>query len=210
MTCEEFGRVLPELEGVRSFELEQHVRSCPRCLGLVSDLDTISGQARVLDDALDGPSPRVWVSIEKALRQEGLIHDAQPQLVFTAPHVSRRKFVWLMPVLATLLIVFGLVVHQRRMENRDVQLAALHPSSAAKQASALVPEEEELLKLVAARSPGLRSTYESDLKAVDAYIHDAELSARMNPNDEIAQQYLMNAYEQKAMVYELAMDRSQQ
>jgi len=77
------------------------------------------------------------------------------------------------------------------------------------QATAMVPEEEEVLKLVAARAPALRATYESDLRAVDAYIRDAERSARTNPNDEIAQQYLMNAYEQKAMVYELAMDRSQ-
>lgn len=43
---------------------------------------------------------------------------------------------------------------------------------------------------------------------MNSYIRDAEQSARANPDDEEAQQYLMNAYEQKAMVYELAMDRS--
>jgi hypothetical protein len=46
------------------------------------------------------------------------------------------------------------------------------------------------------------------LRAVNAYIRDAELTARSNPNDEIAQRYLMNAYEQRAMVYHMALDRS--
>jgi hypothetical protein len=55
-------------------------------------------------------------------------------------------------------------------------------------------------------SPG--ATYESDLKRVNAYIQDAEQSVKKDPNDEQANQYLMAAYEQKAMVYEMALDRS--
>jgi hypothetical protein len=54
----------------------------------------------------------------------------------------------------------------------------------------------------------MRAGYESDLRAVNAYIRDAESSVRDNPNDAIAQQYLMNAYEQRAMVYEMAMNRA--
>ena len=68
-----------------------------------------------------------------------------------------------------------------------------------------------MLTIVAARTPpALRAGYASDLRAVDDYIRDAESSARNNPNDEIAQQYLTNAYEQRAMVYEIAMARSLQ
>jgi hypothetical protein len=44
---------------------------------------------------------------------------------------------------------------------------------------------------------------------VNAYIEDAEASAKQNPTDEEAQQSLMNAYEQRSMVYEMALDRSQ-
>jgi hypothetical protein len=57
-------------------------------------------------------------------------------------------------------------------------------------------------------APDLRAGYASNLQAVDAYIRDAESSAHDNPNDEIAQQYLTNAYEQRAMVYEIGMARS--
>ena len=70
----------------------------------------------------------------------------------------------------------------------------------------LPADETQFLTLVSDRSPGQRASYESDLRAVDAYIRDAERSARSNPNDEIAQQYLVNAYEQKAMLYEIAME----
>jgi len=210
MTCKELERVLPELEGVRGFELEQHLRVCSACSELVSDLNAISEQSRLLQTTAEEPSPRLWASIESALRQEGLIHEAQPQLVLIQPRVSRWRFAWLMPALATLLVVCGLLLYQRGgIEPQTAPRTVAKATLPADQGTAMVPEEEEVLKLVAAREPALRATYESDLRAVDDYIRDAERSARTNPNDEIAQQYLMNAYEQKAMVYELAMDRSQ-
>jgi len=209
MTCKELERVLPELEGVRSFELEQHLRTCSECAALVSDLNAISAQSRLLQTVEEEPSARLWASIESTLRQEGLIHEARPQLVSVAPRAPRWRFPWLMPAMATFLVVCGLVLYQRGGLEPAPASQPVAKVSPADQASAMVPEEEEVLKLVGARVPALRATYESDLKAVDAYIVDAERSARTNPNDEIAQQYLMNAYEQKAMVYELAMDRSQ-
>jgi len=61
---------------------------------------------------------------------------------------------------------------------------------------------------VGARMPSMRDAYEANLRTVNAYIRDAEQSAHSDPNDEVAQQYLRNAYEQKAMVYEMALDRS--
>jgi hypothetical protein len=69
-------------------------------------------------------------------------------------------------------------------------------------------EDLQLLKTVGERTPSMRATYEADLRSVNAYIRDAEQSAHSDPNDEVAQQYLRNAYEQKAMVYEMALDRS--
>src|SRR5262249_11475201 len=69
-------------------------------------------------------------------------------------------------------------------------------------------EDDQLLETVGARSPALRAAYEADLQRVNAYIRDAEESAQSNPNDEEAQRYLMDAHEQKAMMYEMALDRS--
>ncbi|MGH9498486.1 MAG: hypothetical protein ACRD3L_05040 [Terriglobales bacterium] len=209
MTCQEFTRVLPELEGGRSFEADEHLRMCSRCWDLVSDLDAISQQARLLQ-ASDEPSPRVWNSIEITLRQEGLIR--QSQMDRPARLWMGWRFRWLVPVAAALLLAFG--VFLRAHGGGPSQLVARNVSPVTL-AKAPAPEpigpagdEDQLLSVVSARAPGLRAGYADDLKEVDAYIRDAESSARSNPNDEIAQQYLTNAYEQRAMVYELAMARS--
>ena len=214
MTCQEFERVLPELEGGRSFEADEHLRMCSRCWDLVSDLDAITQLARTLQ-ASEEPSPRVWNSIETTLRQEGLIHQTQPDR--PARRWAGWRIQWLAPVAAVLLLVAGFVL--RHQQGGPVQLTARTVASSAsptaKPAAEAVlhsgsgqADEDQLLSIVASHAPGLRAGYASNLQAVDAYIRDAESSARENPNDEIAQQYLTNAYEQRAMVYEIGMARS--
>jgi hypothetical protein len=69
-------------------------------------------------------------------------------------------------------------------------------------------EDEQLLAAVASRSPAMQAQYASNLQNVNAYIKDAEESAQANPNDEEAQQIVMDAYEQRATIYEMALDRS--
>ena len=54
----------------------------------------------------------------------------------------------------------------------------------------------------------MRASYAANLQNVNAYIRDAEQTVQSDPNDEEAQHSLMAAYEQKAMVYEMALDRS--
>jgi hypothetical protein len=208
MTCQEFQRVLPELEGGRSYEADEHLRMCSRCWDLVSDLDAISQQARLLQ-ASEDPSPRVWNAIEIALRQEGLIRE--PLLDRPAPQSTGWRLRWLAPVAAVLLLISGFALHQYRTGAsvpvaRNASTVTL---PAADQTGRDVGgDEDQLLSMVAAHAPDLRAGYASNLQAVDAYIRDAELSAHDNPNDEIAQQYLTNAYEQRAMVYEIGMARS--
>jgi transposase-like protein len=69
-------------------------------------------------------------------------------------------------------------------------------------------DDEQLLDMVASRAPAMRAAYATNLQSVNDYIRDAEESVKSDPNDEEAQQSLMAAYEQKAMVYEMALDRS--
>ncbi len=211
MTCQEFARVLPELEGGRSFEADEHLRMCSRCWDLVSDLDSISQQARLMQ-ASEEPSPRVWNSIEIALRQEGLIR--QSQVDRPVQRLTGWRFRWLAPVAAVLLLVSGFFLREHRggpsqLVARNVSPTSMTGVSVQEQAGPAA-DEDQLLTIVAAHAPALRAGYASDLRAVDDYIRDAESSARNNPNDEIAQQYLTNAYEQRAMVYEIAMARSLQ
>jgi hypothetical protein len=209
MTCDEFERVLPELEGGHNMEQEEHLKTCSSCSDLVSDLNAITRQARLLTDDQE-PSPRVWDSIETALRREGLIGPPRPQLV-SSMDLPRWRFAWLVPIAAGLVFGSVLLFTHQRFNNQVAQQPHGSPpaiEATAQPGSAISAEEDQLLKFIGERAPSMRGRYEADLRAVDAYIRDAELSARNDPNDNIAQQYLMNAYEQKSMVYEMAMNRA--
>jgi hypothetical protein len=205
MTCEEFERVLPELGRGHSIEQEDHLKTCSACSDLVEDLKVISQQARLLQGS-EEPSPWVWNSIEVALRQEGLIHEAQPEHSrIPAPSLG-WKLRWLVPLAAAFLVAFGALMFQRGGQPRIVEQQNL-PAGVVT-ADAMAGEDVQLLNTVGARMPSMRAAYEANLRSVNAYIRDAEQSAHNDPNDEVAQQYLRNAYEQKAMVYEMALDRS--
>ena len=206
MTCEEFERVLPELGGSHSFEQEQHLKSCSVCSYLVADLEAISQQARLLKDA-EEPSPWVWNSIEVALREEGLIRQPAPPSPTRVPLLSWRMRWLTAPLAAVLVLAVGLLVYERggvRPGTRVERAADTVPATD----EAMPTEDQQLLNTVAARMPSMRASYEANLRSVNAYIRDAERSAHNDPNDEEAQQALVNAYEQRAMVYEMALDRS--
>ena len=70
-------------------------------------------------------------------------------------------------------------------------------------------EDRQFLNQVGQRSPEMRSTYEGQLQAVNAYIRDAEAYLKQNPGDEETRQQLMDAYEQKSMLYQMALDHVQ-
>ncbi len=214
MKCAEFERVLAEMiEGGRNAEQEEHLSSCPACSGLVSDLNAISREARLLQ-ASEEPSPRVWNSIEIALRGEGLIRQPQREPSLVSTFSRRWRPAWLVPVAAALLVAIGGLVYQRGL-SRQQQIAqapatpravavGVQPNANSKAAN----EDQQLLEVVGSRTPAMRAAYADNLQNVNAYIRDAEESAQADPNDEEAQQSLMDAYQQRAMVYEIALDRS--
>jgi hypothetical protein len=209
MTCREFQQVLPGvLEGSRSAEQTAHLRLCSECSDLVADLNSIARQAKLLQ-AADEPSPRVWNSLEIALRQEGLIRQTErkPELV---PSRSRSwRTGWLLVPAAVALLV-GVVIYQREHVSKPI---AAHQATSVPNAPVVVArapdsDDDQLLQVVSTRSPSMRATYQASLQDVNAYIRDAEEVAQRNPGDEEAQRSLMDAYEQRSVVYEMALDRS--
>jgi hypothetical protein len=204
MTCKEFQEILPDIiDGRQTVEQETHSKSCSECSGLASDLALISKQAKMLR-AADEPSPRVWNSIAIALREEGLIR--QPADGFTlVPSSARRwRMAWLAPLAATFLVTFAVVDYYLASKPTQ-QVAIVQPAS---NANSVDNDDAQMLEAVAMKTPGMRAAYEANLQDVNAYIRDAEASARNNPSDEDAQESLMEAYAQKNMVYEMAFDRS--
>ncbi len=70
-------------------------------------------------------------------------------------------------------------------------------------------DDQQILQEVSTSAPSMRTTYANQLKAVNSYIRDAEAYLKQNPGDEEARQQLMNAYEQKALLYQMALDHVQ-
>jgi hypothetical protein len=209
MTCAEFQHQLPDLldEG-GSVALQAHLKSCAACSEIATSLQTIIDEAKTLQSAHE-PSPRVWNSIEIALRKEGLIRQPQPRTQrFVLPSLTRRwgAAAWLVPAAAALLVLAAVFLYKPSTTPREMVKDTIRPPAIT--VATTDPNDEQLLKEVAMRSPTMRETYESNLKDVNAYIQDAQDSVNADPNDEEAQQALMDAYGQKSMIYEMALDRS--
>jgi hypothetical protein len=205
MNCVELQQSLAEVEDASSVEQRAHLRACPACSALVKELDLIVAAAGELQ-AADEPSPRVWNSIEIALRQEGLIRPqraARPPVTSFAARWGAAR--WLVPAAAMLLLALGIYVRRESLPNRLVQ----HASVAVPVANPSDLNDEDLMAEVAADAPAMKTQYAENLRQVNESIRDAQGVVDASPNDEDARRSLMDAYQQKSMLFELAMDRSQ-
>ncbi len=70
-------------------------------------------------------------------------------------------------------------------------------------------EDQQFLSAVSTLSPSMRTTYELQLQAVNADIRETQAYVDRNPGDMDARQHLMDAYQQKALLYQIALDRIQ-
>jgi hypothetical protein len=206
MNCLELQQSLAEVEDGSRWEQRAHLRTCPECSALLRELRLIAAAANQLQ-AANEPSPRVWNSIEIALRQEGLIRPqrAGRSLVpsFSARWGAAR---WLVPAAAMLLLALGIYVRRESS-----------PKPVAQQASVVMPvasptglNDEDLMQEVAAEAPAMKTQYAENLRQVNQSIRDAQDLVNESPNDADARRSLMDAYQQKSMLFEMAMDRSLQ
>jgi len=202
MNCVELQQSLAEVEDGGSVEQRSHLRGCPACSALVRELDLIAAAARQLQ-AAEEPSPRVWNSIEFALRQEGLIgrQSASRPLVssFGARWGAAR---WLVPAAAMLLLALGIYMRRDSLPNQVREQASLAVASP----SGL--DDEDLMQEVADNEPAMKTEFAENLRQVNESIREAQGMVDESPNDAEARRSLMDAYHQKSMLFEMAMDRS--
>jgi hypothetical protein len=70
-------------------------------------------------------------------------------------------------------------------------------------------EDQQFLSVVSTLGASTRATYENQLKAVNSDIRETQAYVDRNPRDVDARQHLMDAYQQKALLYQIALDRIQ-
>jgi hypothetical protein len=222
MTCAEFQAVLPYIfDNGGNAEQQEHLRQCAVCSDLVADLKYIAEQAKLLVPMMD-PSTKVWDGIKTSLEREGLVKtSARGRLLGSIPRTRWGPANWLIPVAAAALVALGLFFYQSRMAQPQPGTAALPPSGSGTQmAASAAPalpvqlasmgdtQDQQVLSEIASHIPALSSAYRLELQRVNAYIADARGQVLSNPDDEESRQALLEAYQQKAMLYNMAMRHS--
>jgi hypothetical protein len=210
MNCVELQQSLAEVEDGSTPEQSTHLKTCPACSELLEELNLIVAGASELQ-AGDEPSPRVWNSIEIALRQEGLIRPRPSAPQSTVPSFSARWgwARWLVPAAAMLLLLVGIYerrqqpvsVNDRPRQEAGVVAPVLNPSGL---------NDEDFIQEVAANAPAMQSQYKENLRRVNDSILDAQSAVNESPEDPEARRALMDAYQQKSMLFEMAMDQPMQ
>jgi hypothetical protein len=271
MKCSDVDRILPEIiDGSAShgashetrftsdqdLEFQSHLRACPHCSELVSDLKLISSEAHHLSDS-EEPSPAVWLRIAAELRAEGLIRDpelaAMRPILVPAPRPRWNAF-WLAPITVAILAAGSYFLTHKSSQPPPAQIAKKSqaqeaPQTQASQMQANQPEateatvaqnvapvhaarteatqpsgnsadqselsapsgsdDQQFLSEVSSRAPTMRVTYENQLRAVNSEIRETQAYINRFPADLDARQHLMEVYQQKAMLYQIALDRIQ-
>lgn len=204
MNCVEFQNELSEvLEGQRSAAHEAHLASCANCTALLEDVNEIVVQAR--DLPLAEPGPQVWTRLRASLVEEGLVRESAassaPKWAWW-PKLSWADAMGYASVAAVLVLAFGLVTYQLNQPPAATDIVQTQPSGR------IDDDDLQLLREVEARRPTAREAYETSLREINAQIAEAEAAVKADPNDPEARQSLMEAHQQKSMVYEMALTRS--
>jgi hypothetical protein len=208
LNCQQFEDQLPELVdgGEWSAEQRAHGQSCLHCTNLVEDLRQIAQEAPELA-AMHEPSPEVWLKLCKSLAAEGIIRPQAKtgRLMDFFFHPSWRPTLIPLGTAVALVILFVAYKSDSRPTNTALnQPVMITPASAA---AMLDDDDVQLLDEVSRKTPGLRITYEDNLKSANAYIRDAKEAVAKSPESDGAREDLMHAYDEKTMVYEMAINR---
>jgi hypothetical protein len=200
-----------------------HVATCHRCQGFVADLATIVSTAHQLPVEVEPPA-HVWLSLQAQLELEGII-----KTPVIASRGERSSWwhgfgdLFRSRALATatvgLLIVAAGIVELREppiahlTETAKVTAGPAEPGWQIpfKQTAMVLNQQEVDLRnmQLASTSPvaPVDDSYRQSLQQVDEFIADCERRVKSAPEDDLAREYLSNAYQQKAELLSAMMDR---
>ncbi|MGH9650081.1 MAG: hypothetical protein ACRD3I_06370, partial [Terriglobales bacterium] len=156
------------------------------------------------------PGPQVWTRLRASLVEEGLVRESAPapvaKLSWSWPRLSWADAMGYAAVAAVLVLAFGLVTYQQTYQPpAEVDKTGFTASSTS---GRIDDDDLQLLQEVQARRPDARGAYEASLREINTQIEEAERAVKEDPNDPQARQSLMEAHQQKSMVYEMALSRS--
>ncbi len=210
MQCHELENYLEQREAdALSTDAAAHLSDCGRCRALVSDLETIQAAAGTLNAELPEPPERVWRSLRAQLTAEGIIR--------TRDEAGARGAwlgwlgAWSRPALAgaylaCLVVAAVLIALQGDFSpNRTAStLEMQHTAALDRQLNTI---ERHTVSSLRQRDPVVVASLRQNLDIVDNSIALCEKSLHQDPQNELARESLYSAYQQKAQLLAMMVDR---
>jgi hypothetical protein len=189
MQCQQFLEYAEQwMEGDRHADAAAHLDACPRCRGLVADLDAIRDTAGEFENEV-APPPRLWTSIRAQLEAEGIIRSPG-----WAERLAGFFPLQLRPALAAAyvgVLVLSAVLIGYQTGDRTSPEAVLPPPRPPISA-------EKALASLHTHNPDVIRSYRASLETIDNTILECEKMVRSDPQNTLAREYLTGAYQQKA------------
>ncbi len=192
-----------------------HLAGCRRCQDFVADLAAIVSAANHLPAEVEAPA-RVWVSIRSQLEREGIINEQ------AARAVENRLSPWhglgdllrgraLATATVGLLIAAAAVLQIRTDVNVAVPPSPQAPSVALDSFGTtrvtLNDQEPVARGVIFTSTSPVDASLRENLQQIDDFIADCERHLKEEPQDDLAREYLSDAYQQKAELLSAMMDR---
>lgn len=205
MQCKDIEEAL-EQEGLAPLPeaAQAHMARCAHCREYLADLETIVSAARQWPAEVEPPA-RIWVALRVELEREGIIREPTSASWWKGFGEFFRS-----RALATLtvgaLIAAAAVIELRQPWEPRSAPPPLPPEVVAT-VKQLNEQEIDLRNMHLASTSPVDAALEQNLREIDDFIADCERHLRASPEDDLAREYLYNAYQQKAELLAAMLDR---
>jgi hypothetical protein len=210
MQCREL-EVFFEEEGLAplSAAARQHLSECHACKHFFDDITGIVALAHQLPAEIDPPE-HIWISIRTELIREGTIRgfsserEAAPWWQSFA-ELFRSRGLATAAVAMVLILVAFMLGSKPREQGLQGQGDPYRST-----VTALNQQEQDVANMQLAstgENSAVDASLQQNLQQVNEFIADCERRVREVPSDELAREYLTNAYQQKAQLLSAMMDR---
>lgn len=219
MHCQSFEEMLAEqIDGPLSIGAMAHLDACPECRLLREDLQAVAVAAQEWGTEKLAPPPHVWVAIEARLHAEGLIAPSSIPPVALQGWLSgwwnfAARLELAGAYVLAMLVAAGLAGYRSTPPAGTFERPAAAAQLSRPELDGLGSTlDGNMQRVVASFSPHYDSSVtlslQKNLQIVDNLIAVCEKTVREHPGDPLAREYLYGAYQQKADLLAVAMDRS--
>ncbi len=182
-----------------------HLAGCSSCKNFIADLTALVATAHLLPAEVEPPR-RVWNSVRAQLEQEGIIRSAEQRSWWAGFSVFFRP-----RVLATgavgLLIAAAAALQIERPSAQPTEARNAYDSMYQDTSLTLNNDEAHLPAMQLAGTSDVDVSLRQNLDIVDKFIADCEQRVKQQPQDDLAREYLTGAYQQKAELISVMMER---